>query len=360
MAQGSDHTENQGASTPFAGYLQLVLIVAVIIVALIFARAPSQIGQDFGTVSEVQVISPVVEVIRPAATSFALPVKLTGNVTLQDRVFIISEARGRVLWVSEKLVGGGVISANEVFLRIDPAEYQLRVDEAQARLDLAKLKGSDSEADVLRVELLQTRLELAKLKLAQTELSLPYAIRVTRAGVEVGELVGPVDYMGREAAVLAVGYRPEALQVSASIEPELLEKIDPLIGASATVTVGEKRFEAAIKRVSSLVKPETRLIPIFLELPDEAINDTFLFPGMFAEIVLDGPNYDNVFVLPHSAVQSSNKVWVVKNGSLSSYVPDSIGYSDSDWAVESFDTADGIVIGPVPGATEGYAVQIAN
>ncbi|MDE0310512.1 MAG: hypothetical protein OXI60_11890 [Acidiferrobacterales bacterium] len=239
-------------------------------------------------------------------------------------------------------------------------EYQLRVQEAQSQLKLAEINSSGSHADLAHLDYLQARLELAQFNLEQTELSLPYELQVARGGVDVGELVGPAEYVGREAAVLGVGYRREAIQVSATVEPELLENTDPLIGASAKVTVGEKVFETTVYRVSSLVRPETRLVPIFLELPAEAVNDPFLLPGMFAEIELEGPTHDNVFVLPYSTVQSNDKVWTVNDGALSVVQPVSVGHTESGWVVEAFDTADGIVNGPVPGRSEGFKVQIQN
>ena len=58
--------------------------------------------------------------VRPAATSAALPVMLTGTVVAQVRVNVRAEASGRIVWVSPKFRDGGTLAADEVIVRIDP------------------------------------------------------------------------------------------------------------------------------------------------------------------------------------------------------------------------------------------------
>ena len=342
------------------------MIAGIVVVALVLARAPAHVERD-SSVNQSAAVSyiPEVSVIKGVSKeSFVLPVHLTGNVTLEERVTVTSEARGKVIWVSDKFRAGETIAANEVFIRIDPTEYELRVTQVESRLKLVKLEHAAQQAQSAaakmkrsaQTELFQTCLELAKRKLAQTEISLPYELRVIGADVEVGEVVGPHEYVGQEASVLGVGYRPEALQISAPIEPHILPNLNPLIGASATVAVGQHAYSATLERVASVVAPKSRLITIFLKFKDAAQAQLPL-PGMFAEITLQGPQFSDSFVLPLTAMQSRNTAWVVDNGTLRARVLQSLALTDSQWIVAPFDVADGLVIGSYPGFVVGTEVQ---
>ena len=75
----------------------------------------------------------------------------------------------------------------------------------------------------------QAALDLARLQLARTNISLPYDSRVVRSDVEVGELVGPAENVGR-SWVLGVVYRPGGLQVRAPVEPKDLKNFAPMVG----------------------------------------------------------------------------------------------------------------------------------
>ena len=361
----SNVSKNSGRSRLF-GYLQLILIAGSVFLALVLARAPAHIERDSSlSQSTAGSYSPQVSVIKEfSKENFVLPVHLTGNVTLEERVTVSPEARGKVIWVSEKFRAGETIPANEVFVKIDPTEYELRVKEVEFQLKLANLEHaegqSSSEGQILRhsvrTELLETRLELEKRSLAQTEISLPYELRVIGADVEIGELVGPHEYVGKEASVLGVGYRPKAMQISAPIEPHILPELNPLIGAVANVKVGKNSYRAVLDRVSNVVAPKSRLITMFFKFKDHSQSQLPL-PGMFAEITLNGPKFSDSFVLPLKAMQSSNTVWVVENDILSARTMQSMALTDSHWIVAPFDVAEGLVVGNYPSMAVGTEVK---
>ncbi len=357
MAQQATHSPKKSR---LFGYLQLLLVTGAIVVALILARAPERIERDIRVDQPAEQAPPAVSVLeQPPTTNFTPPIKLTGNVTLEERVTIGSEARGRVAWVSEKFRAGETIAADEVFVRIDPTEHQLRIREIKAQIRIHGLRSEETSPDDARKqaawrELFETRLELANLKLAQTEISLPYDFRVTRADVEVGELAGPFEYVGKDASILGVGYQPESLQVSAPIEPQLLENLQPVTGRAARIVVGNRAYEAKLERVSSIVERKSRLIRVFFKF--SANSEDLPLPGMFAQIHLQGQAHEGAFALPLGAMQSGETAWVVDNGVLRVRTPKTLGLTDESWMVEPFDIADGVVVGDFPTLTAGAAV----
>ena len=321
---------HQPAPPAWRGRLQLGLVLGMIVIALYFARAPDRV--DRGSVSDLTAESgrPIVQVIHPLPTDQALTVELTATVGLEDTVNVASEVAGRVAWVSPNFANGGSLSVDETFIRVDPAEFELQVEaaemavrEADARLAAEKARGeedarafalAEAEARLMGAE---ADLKLAELQLARTNISYPYASRAINADVAVGELVGPAELVGGAASRLGVVYRLGALQVDAPIEPRDLEYLDPVIGRTARVVGEMGTWRARVVRVSSVIAPKTRLASVFLKFAEDGPMDSLPVPGTFVEIDLEGPTYDDVYVLPESVLQERNSVWVVRNGLLS-------------------------------------------
>ena len=388
MAQKSDDSKGRSGQSRWLGFVQIVLILAVIAVALYFARAPDRVERDTVSAPSPEETKPVVSVIQPTRTDQALTVRLTGSVSLSERARLKSEVAGRVIWVSPKFSNGGSIEANERFVQIDPTEYELRVKAAEmvvkaaeARHRIARARGGESARRFAReypdaeasdwarrlhhiaeaqAELMKARaeLELARLQLARTDISLPYPSRVVRSRIEVGEYVGP-DLSG-ESPLLGVVYRTRALQIDAPIEPKDLQYLDPVIGRSAGVRTRGGTYDAEVVRVSSVVAPQSRLATVFLRFSEDHAPDSLPLPGTFARIAIAGPSYDDVYVLPESAQQEQGSVWVVQDGTLRGFEPETLGRTDEGWVVEVFDTGDGVVVGTLPGAREGLAVTVAE
>ena len=387
MPQQSD--DSRAARSSSWGYLQIALILVAIVVALYFARAPDRIARDTMPGAAQDEAKPTASVVQPVPAEQALTLELTGSVRMSEKATLTSEVTGRVAWVSPEFKSGGTLAAHESIVRIDSTEFDLRVQAAQraveaaeARVWMEKARGEeaakafsrenpDEEAsDWVRrlpaiakaeAKLKQARVELvlAKLRVERTNISLPYDSRVVNADVEVGELVGPAESVGR-ASSLGLVYRSGALQVEAPIEPLDLERLSPAIGRSAEIHSLGKVYAAQIARVSSVVAPKTRLANLFLEFSEEHEPDALPVPGTFVHVTISGPVRDNVYVLPEAAQQERNTVWLVKDGALSEFVPHTLGHISDGWVVEVFDAAGGVVLGTVPGAREGLEVQVEN
>ena len=364
MAQDSANPDSASPRPRWLGVAQLALIVAAIAVALYFARAPDRVER--GPIAGAAQASPVVSVVKPAATAHALTLRLTGTVTLARKTTVVSEVVGRVVWVSPKFSNGGSIAANEVFVRIDPTEYELEVRKAKSAVRQMEASPEMAEAAAQTRAMMEAQLEharaelaLAELRLARTEISLPYASRVIASDLEVGDLVGPADDVGRQSKLGAV-YRPAALQVRVPIPQGDLAALAPAVGRTARVGTGSGIHEARVVRVSSVIAPRTRLATLFLKFPDDAPPGSLPLPGSFARIALAGPERADVYLLPESAAREDDRLWVVRNGVLASLTPVTVGRGEAGWVVEAFDAGDGVVVGPLSGASEGLKVETAS
>jgi len=348
------------------GYLQLAVILGAIAVALYLARAPERVERIDRSALETQERRPVVSVVQPTPTEQALTLRLTGSVVLKEKATVVSEVVGRVVWVSPKFEPGGSIAANEVFIRIDPEEYELRVE--AAGLEVAELehdisgkeaRNEDAAGLALKLEKARVALRLAELQLRRTNISFPFDARVISSSVEVGELAGPAEKVGK-AAVLGLVYRPESIRVAAPVEQRDLRHLAPVVGRAAEVRTRTGVFRAKVAAVSPVVEAKSRLASLFLNFSDDLPAGSLPLPHTFAEIVIAGPEHSGVYVLPDGAAQASDRVWVVRDGALNSVEPRILGRIDGGWVVEAFDAGDGVVLGTLPGAREGLAVTAAK
>ena len=370
MSQQVSGSGARGERPGWLGYVQLVLIVAAVAVALWFARAPERVQRGVASDLTDEKAKPVVSVIRPAPVTQSLTVELTGSVRMERRTRIASEVVGRVVFVSPKFASGGTIAADETFIRIDPAGFELEVEaaeqalrEAETRMEMERARG---EEDAKSVELAEASamkariaLEQARLQLERASISLPYEVRVVRSDVAVGELVGPAELVGPSSR-LGVVYPPGALEVDAPVETKDLEHLAPVIGRSAEIHAGGGTWPAEVVRVSSVVAPKTRLASLFLRFEEGLPSDSLPLPGTFVEVAITGPSHENVYVLPESVAQERGSVWVVDGGMLRAFVPRTLGRTGDGWVVEAFDAGEGVVVGALPGARAGLAVVVAK
>ena len=344
------------------GYAQLALVAVLVLLAIYFARAPDRMETDVIARPATGSGNTVVSVVNPTPTAQSLTVKLTGNVKTEARVKVRSELVGRVVWVSPQFRNGGAIAADEPLVRIDRTEYELHVEaaagmveEAEARL-AALMSGPAAEGTLNRA---RAALRLAELDLERTEISFPYDSRVISSDVGVGELVGQQDEVGSQAN-MGIIYRSDALEIDAPIDVEDLEYLAPAIGRTAQVYTGSGVYEAEIMRISSVLVPQTRLASLFLRFSEDQSAESLPLPGTFVEIEIEGPSFQNVYVLPDSVLQERDTVWVVKDGALSSISPLAIGRTNEGLVVAAFDAGEGIVVGSLPGAREGLEVDLAE
>ena len=231
---------------------------------------------------------------------------------------------------------GDLVREGGLIAELDPRDYELLVEEAEASLAQARAMAVKAEADFGRVRglferdnasqgeydgaraarnsaraqvrAIEKRLESAKLRLSYTRLESPIDGAAAAVPVEVNENV----QAGQPIVVLNSGIRPE---VEVAIPEILIGEIRK--GASVTVTfdaTGERSFGGAVTEVGVSSTPGLTTYPVTVSL-SRASKD--IRPGMAAETAFRfGSGDDRVrFILPPHAVvedREGNFVYVVK------------------------------------------------
>ena len=200
----------------------VVLLAGAALAAMIVAsrKAPPRVERPQ--------LGPLVEVIEADVTEVPVTVTGHGEVVPKVSVDVVPQVAGQVVKVHPSLVAGGFFRAGDVLVVIDPRDYELAVERAQAAVARAQvaLEREQAEAEVAREEwdvlhpgeeptsglvvrepqVRQTEAELAaaiaelsaaELSLQRTRISLPFDGVVVSESVDVGQIVGTGSQLAR-------------------------------------------------------------------------------------------------------------------------------------------------------------------
>ena len=361
----------------WAGTTQVVVVIALVLLALLYARAPDN-GNSELQIGAGENPKPLVNVFHPVAGSNMLTVVATGSVDVRNRVALTPQVTGRVVSISPSLRVGGTFKAGEQLLVIDPRDFQLAVEAAEAdvataesdlKLEQARSDAARANYDLLhpneevpalvarvpqiaqaeaRLAAARARQRVAALDLERTVFSLPFDGAVTRTGAEVGQLLTRGQSFGEVFA-------HDAIEVVAPISSDNLKRLEPAVGRRARISDPYNTFDAVVEKVSAELDRRTRFATLYLKLTGEPPA-----PGTFVNVEIEGPVFADTFLLPDAAEQANDRVWIVANGQLRAVTTPAYGRTADGWITRAFEAQEGVVLGAVPGAQEGQAVQIAD
>lgn len=363
------------------GLVQVVVILFLLVLAFLFSRAPSlqDIQSDSGVVASNSDGVVSVAVFKPQSKPSQLFVDSTGTVRTRSVVPLASEVSGRVIWVSDALRTGGSIAKDEELLRIDPTDFELALDQAEANLQTAKanleLREAESQASkenwqimhpgaevptlVARVpQINQSRasiaaadasLAIAKLRLSRTSYSLPFDGKVLATDVAVGQLLTQGQPFG-------TAYDSSSLEVEVNLAASDIRLLEPVVDRPARVIWGDDTLDATVVRTSASVNIRTRTTSLYLSINSASP----LLPGHFVDVRIFGSLDDNTYRLPETVEQSQSMVWVVREGTLERTEVQVIAREGNELIVSKFDYGEGIVVGSPRNAYSGMPVTIAT
>ena len=374
-------TKQDGAQpekSGWIGWIQIAVIIAVIVVAMIMTAVLSSGGGREPQAAPERAATPV-QIIRPAQAAHQVEIALTGSVASPSDVTLTPQVGGRVIDVSEAVRAGAHFEPDEVLFRIDPRDYEVAVSRAQASLADARsaLDQVEAEAEINRAEWrreypnreitplaarepqlaaararvasAQADLSQARLNLERTAISFPFRGRVIESRVEAGQLVSAGQSYGSV-------YDIARLEIIAPIAPADLARLTPAVGRLAELSVGESalNLQGEIVREGASLNARTRFIDLFIEpaSPDA------LRPGQFVDVRVSGPDLEESVVAPASALAGLNQVRIVRDGRIEEIevvVLDRVG---DQVFLRPFDFGQGVIITPVPENALGRRANI--
>jgi len=278
-----------------------------------------------------------------------LSVTTQGTVTPRREISLVAEVGGRIIKVNPNFVDGGFVAADESLVEIDPRDYQYAVTQAESQVAEAKQRlatergqarqkkrewrnlGNQEANDLFlrkpqiaaaeaNLEAAKANRDKAKLNLQRTRISLPFAGRIRKSNVDLGQYVNPGFSVAQAYDTSVVEVRlpltdSEAallnLPLGSKSQPESLNSSVVIRG---TIAGEQYQWQGQITRTDASLDTRSRLYYAIAEVKDPFVSGAAQAPlvvGLFVEAEISGRALNNIIELPRLAVFKRNQVYVV-------------------------------------------------
>jgi len=330
-----------------------------------------------------------------------LTVNVQGEVQPRTQINMVPQVSGLITYMSQKFIEGGRFNKGDLLVKIDPAEFELRVIQAKANVAQAEtaITRETSEASIAKhdweelglsgrptpltlrepqmaeaeaqLASAQARLAEAELQLARTSLYAPFTGRVTLRHVDQGEFVTAGTQLGEIYAVDVMDVRlpmtnEELHRAGLTLGFEVSAKTPGiLVSLSANVAGAQSQWQGRIVRTDSRFDSTTRVLFAYAEVRDPfgagASDGVPLAPGIFVNAAVEGQKLDDIIVIPRSALRGNDKVYLAKDEILSIETVTVIS-SDRDRVIldGGIDVGDKVITSPIRGVADGMKIAVVS
>ncbi len=315
---------------------RLVLIAVILGAALGLAAALTTLKKPPPMRTEVD-SSLLVDAVtlEPEQVSFVIPSQ--GTITPKTQTQLSAEVAGTVIAVADAFVAGGLFEAGEILLAIDPTNYRVALEQAQALVrqrqveyDGAKRlreKGFRAEAEVASAEaaLASARAELTRAQrdLSRTEIRLPYDGMVLSRAVDIGNYVSPGAPLGVTFATATAELRLPLTQAELGFldlpgVADFAAEVDgPPVEVSASRGDAKLTWPARVVRTEGVVDETNRVTWVVAEIDDpyalgaDNAGRAPLPIGSFVHAGIQGTTLDDVLKVPRTALRRGESVLLI-------------------------------------------------
>lgn len=323
----------------------------------------------------------LVETIPVEQVDTSFTVQSQGSVQPEIETQLSAEISGTITSISPNFTAGGVFKAGETLLRIDPANYEVAVTQAEALLELRRIEyegakklrsqGYRAEAELAsaKAALATAEAELvrARRNLERTRIQLPYDGIVRSKSADLGQFVSPGTRLG-------VTFSTEAALVRLPLTESDLAFVDlprvgeePEAGPAVTLTanVSGRRvdFLASIVRTEGVVDPSSRVTFAVARIDDPyglESGATALPIGTFVTATVEGNSLSHVMRVPSYALHGSDQLMFRDEESRLRIRAVDVIRADEDWVYFSSgaETGDEVITTALESPVNGMPVRV--
>ncbi|PTQ80351.1 efflux RND transporter periplasmic adaptor subunit [Nitrosomonas ureae] len=338
-------------------FIALLLALAGVLIAIAIVSFPPQVDQQENIVKP-----PPVQFIKVKPQRLRMDVRSQGRVMAQTEIDLVTGVSGNIIKVSPVFVSGGFFSKGDLLVAVDPAEYDLRVAQAQARVMEAQYQLTREEAEAeqahdewqqlgqgdpnplsLRIPQLkekkaklaaeQEELRNARLLRQRTDIKAPFNGRVRSKEIGLGQYIDDGTLLGRI-------YSSDIVEVRLPISTHELVFIDfldlpqhqqsaqpAIVKLTANYQGQQQIWTGKIVRSEGVVDQDTGMIIIIAQVTDpfrlavkknQSAGETSLTPilpvGLFVEAIIEGRWFDDLVVIPANALYKEQRVAIIDSG----------------------------------------------
>lgn len=343
----------------------------------------------------------VVETMPVERDDYRVQLESYGTVQPRTRSVLVSQVGGQIISVNENVRDGGFFEKGDVLGQIDPRDYQADVQiaeaaladarqalaEAEARTNQARedwerlgnsgdapdlvLRIPQLEAATARVRSAESALEKANLDLERTRIVAPFAGRVLRKLVDVGQVVSNNTQMVEIYATDAVEVRlPLRNRDLGFIDlPESFRFTDTPAGETEVTIrsdlIGNAAWSAKLVRTEGAIDEAARQLHVIARIDDPFGKNNEDRPplkiGQYVTAEIPGAMIDDAMVIPNTTIYQGSYVYVVENDVLQRRDIAIAWQNEKDAVIDSgLQVGDQLVITPLGQVTSGIRVSVAG
>lgn len=284
-------------------------------------------------------LDPLVDVLVLETMTANFEVTSQGTVQPRTETVLSAEVSGTITSISPQFIEGGLFAAGEVLMRIDPTNYEVAVDQAEALVKQRQIEydgasklrqqgyRAESEYASAAAALASAEAELvrARRNLERTYIRLPYAGIVRAKEADLGQFVNPGTRLGITFATdfaeirlpltdtdLAFVDLPSASELTAKGGAD-----GPAVRLTATQKGRRETWPATIVRTEGVVDEKSRVTYAVARIEDpyglQKEENRQLPMGTFVAAMIEGTVADDIIRIPRSVVRGSDQVVFVDN-----------------------------------------------
>ena len=305
----------------------IILAAVAISVAMVRIKPPPP-------KKEVVDLDPLVEVLVLESMTANFEVTSQGTVKPRTETVLSAEVAGTITSISPKFIPGGVFKANEVLLRIDPTNYEVALDQAEALVKQRQIEfdgaqklreqGYRAEAELASAAAAlasaQAELVRARRNLQRTYISVPYEGIVRSKEADLGHFVNTGTRVG---VVFATDYAEVRLPLTdldlafvdlpnaAAVAEAGGSAQGPAVTLTATRKGRPQSWDARIVRTEGVVDESSRVTYAVARIDDPYAlrsGGTPLPMGTFVSATIAGSEAENIIRVPRSVVRGSDQL----------------------------------------------------
>jgi len=355
------------------------------------------------TIQTQKIDVPKVTVIQVEQQSIKLNVSSQGVVTSRNEIDLIPEVSGKIIKLHPDFVTGGFFEQGDLLVAIDARDYDVGIVVAQAQIAEAKrfLMMEEAQADQAKTEwqalgegtptelarrvpqlaeaqaklkAAEASLLLARIKRSRCELRAPFAGRLQRKMIGLGEYIKPGDKLARlystdvaEVRLPLTNNQLGFLDLSLGTlrEQDSAQTHWPIVRLSANLAGNVQSWEGRIVRAEGSLDESTGQLFVVAEVKNPYQQKGSWFPllsNLFVKAEIEGKVIQDVVALPKNAVNALHEVLLIDpENKLHIRHVDVLHEEPERILIKSgLSVGDQLVISGIDVPVEGMAVSIEN
>jgi len=355
-----------------------ILIFAVALMAVLSQFKPEPPKQ------ESENLDLLVETLTLELSTESFKIYSQGTVRPRTQTVLSAEVSGSIVSISPEFIAGGAFEKGEVLMRIDPTNYTVAVDKAEAlvtqrqiEFDGAKTLRSqgyraESEFASAAAALASAKADLvnAQRNLERSYIRLPYAGMVLSKDADIGQFVNPGTQLG-------VTFATDLAEVRLPLTDQDLAFVDlpgpassdtgnrPQVTLTATQKGKRVQWNAELVRSEGVVDERSRVTYAVAQFDDpyQLHGDGIALPiGTFVAAEITGSGAFDVIRIPRTALRRADQVLVVDDENKIDIRTVAVIRSDERFAYVGSGVAPGerITTTAIEAPTNGMSVRTAE